>query len=95
MPEATVLIIAAPRRSSAHARRANHGTPRVVTVEQRRISRHTRSRTRNRHTPRILAGIDVAYGALAAYVARHELAVDGAIREYYTVAGTDTPDSSA
>jgi effector-binding domain-containing protein len=42
-----------------------------------------------------LAGIDVAYGALAAYVARHELGVDGAIREYYTVAGTDTPDSSA
>jgi DNA-binding transcriptional MerR regulator len=42
-----------------------------------------------------LAGIDLAYGALAAYVARHELGVDGAIREYYTVAGTDTPDSSA
>ena len=37
----------------------------------------------------------MAYGALAAYVERHELGVDGAIREYYTVAGTDTPDSSA
>jgi hypothetical protein len=24
---------------------------------------------------------------------RHELGVDGAIREYYTVAATDTPDS--
>jgi DNA-binding transcriptional MerR regulator len=42
-----------------------------------------------------LSGIDLAYGALAAYVARHELGVDGAIREYYTVAATDTPDSSA
>lgn len=42
-----------------------------------------------------LAGIDLAYGALAAYVARHELGIDGPIREYYTVAGTDTPNSSA
>jgi effector-binding domain-containing protein len=44
-----------------------------------------------------LAGIDLAHGAgaLAAYVGRHELRVDGPIREYYTVAGTDTPDSSA
>ena len=42
-----------------------------------------------------LDGLDLAYGALAAHVARHELGVDGPIREYYTVAGTDTPDSSA
>ncbi|MGD0811587.1 MAG: MerR family transcriptional regulator [Acidimicrobiales bacterium] len=40
-------------------------------------------------------GTDLAYGALAAYVARHELGVDGPIREYYTVDGTDTPNSSA
>jgi DNA-binding transcriptional MerR regulator len=40
-------------------------------------------------------GIDRAYGKLAAYVARHELAVDGPIREYYTVGGNDTQDSSA
>jgi len=39
--------------------------------------------------------LDLAYGALAAHVTRHELGVDGPIREYYTVAGTDTPDSSA
>ena len=39
--------------------------------------------------------IDLAYGALAAHVARHELGVAGPIREYYTVADTDTPDSSA
>jgi DNA-binding transcriptional MerR regulator len=40
-------------------------------------------------------GLDLAYGALAAHVARDELGVDGPIREYYTVADTDTPDSSA
>jgi DNA-binding transcriptional MerR regulator len=40
-------------------------------------------------------GLDLAYGALAAHVARHELGVDGPIREYYTVADTDTSDSSA
>jgi DNA-binding transcriptional MerR regulator len=39
--------------------------------------------------------IDLAYGAIAAHVARRELGVDGPIREYYTVANTDTPDSSA
>ena len=42
-----------------------------------------------------LDGLDLAYGALAAHIARHELGVDGPIREYYTVADTDTPDSSA
>ncbi len=40
-------------------------------------------------------GLDLAYGALAAHVARHELGVAGPIREYYTVADTDTPDSTA
>ena len=40
-------------------------------------------------------GLDLAYGALAGHVARNELGVDGPIREYYTVADTDTPDSSA
>jgi DNA-binding transcriptional MerR regulator len=40
-------------------------------------------------------GLDLAYGALAAHVARHEIGVDGPIREYYTVTDTDTPDSSA
>ncbi len=39
--------------------------------------------------------LDLAYGALAAHIARHELGVAGPIREYYTVADTDTPDSSA
>ena len=40
-------------------------------------------------------GLDLAYGALAAHVARHELGVDGPIREYYTVAEGDTPNSAA
>jgi len=45
--------------------------------------------------PGSVEGLDLAYGALAAHVARRELGVDGPIREYYTVADTDTPDSSA
>ena len=40
-------------------------------------------------------GLDLSYGALAAHVADRELGVDGPIREYYTVADIDTPDSSA
>ncbi|MFG2842897.1 MerR family transcriptional regulator [Kitasatospora sp. NPDC048296] len=38
--------------------------------------------------------VDRAYGALAAYVARHALAVDGPIREYYLVGQRHTPDST-
>ena len=38
--------------------------------------------------------IDRAYGTLADYVARHALAVDGPIREYYLVDRHDTPDES-
>jgi DNA-binding transcriptional MerR regulator len=40
------------------------------------------------------AEVDRAYGALAAHVARHALAVDGPIREYYLVGRHDSPDSS-
>ncbi len=36
--------------------------------------------------------IDRAYAELASYVARHALAVDGPIREYYLVGGQDTSD---
>jgi DNA-binding transcriptional MerR regulator len=39
--------------------------------------------------------IDRAYGALAAHVTQHALAVDGPIREYYLSSRTDTPDESA
>ncbi len=38
--------------------------------------------------------VDRAYGTLAAYVARHALGVDGAIREYFLVSQRDTGDSS-
>jgi DNA-binding transcriptional MerR regulator len=41
------------------------------------------------------ADVDRAYGALAAYVARHELAVDGPIREYYLVGRRETDDVEA
>src|SRR5579862_580287 len=38
--------------------------------------------------------VDRTYGALAAYVTKHALAVDGPIREYYLVGPFDTPDES-
>jgi DNA-binding transcriptional MerR regulator len=41
------------------------------------------------------ADIDLAYGALARYVAQHTLAVEGAMREYYVVGPHDTTDESA
>jgi len=40
------------------------------------------------------AEVDRAYGALAAYVTRHALAVEGPIREYYLVGQRDTPDTA-
>jgi DNA-binding transcriptional MerR regulator len=42
--------------------------------------------------PGSLADVDRAYGALAAYVASHELRLDGPIREYYLVGRQDTAD---
>jgi DNA-binding transcriptional MerR regulator len=41
------------------------------------------------------ANIDLAYGSLATYVTRHELAVEGPLREYYVVGPQDTPEMSA
>ncbi|MFJ9855598.1 MerR family transcriptional regulator [Streptomyces sp. NPDC101150] len=38
--------------------------------------------------------VDRAYGALAAYVSRHALAVDGPLREYYLIGQRQTPDSA-
>ncbi len=40
------------------------------------------------------ADVDRAYGTLAAYVARHAIAVDGPMREYYLVGQRETPDTS-
>jgi DNA-binding transcriptional MerR regulator len=45
--------------------------------------------------PGSLADVDRAYGALGAYVAGHELQVDGPIREYYLVGRQDTADENA
>ena len=39
--------------------------------------------------------IDLAYGALATHVARHERAADGPLRELYLVGPLDTSDESA
>src|SRR5262249_50742876 len=41
------------------------------------------------------AGLDRAYGSLATYVARHALAVDGPIREYYLAGPLHTADEPA
>jgi DNA-binding transcriptional MerR regulator len=41
------------------------------------------------------ADIDLTYGSLAMYVARHALAVEGPLREYYLVGPHDTGDESA
>jgi DNA-binding transcriptional MerR regulator/effector-binding domain-containing protein len=41
------------------------------------------------------ANIDLAYGSLATYVARHALAIEGPLREYYLVGPQDTSDASA
>ena len=45
--------------------------------------------------PGSLADVDRAYGTLAAYVANHELRLDGPIREYYLVGRQDTADENA
>jgi DNA-binding transcriptional MerR regulator len=39
--------------------------------------------------------VDRAYGALAAHVTEHALAVDGPVREYYVTYRHDTPDPAA
>jgi DNA-binding transcriptional MerR regulator len=39
-------------------------------------------------------GIDRAYGALASYVTRHELAIEGPLREYYLVDHNQSADSA-
>jgi DNA-binding transcriptional MerR regulator/effector-binding domain-containing protein len=41
-----------------------------------------------------LGAIDLAYGALGAYVARHAIGVDGPLRETYLRGLNDTPDQS-
>ncbi|MDT5102952.1 MAG: hypothetical protein QOI25_465, partial [Mycobacterium sp.] len=38
--------------------------------------------------------VDLAYGALGDYATRHEISVDGPLREYYLRFAWDTDDSS-
>jgi DNA-binding transcriptional MerR regulator len=40
------------------------------------------------------SGIDLAYGALGAYVTQHALTIEGPIREYYLVGPADTDDET-
>jgi DNA-binding transcriptional MerR regulator len=39
--------------------------------------------------------VDLAYGALASYVARHTVGLDQPLREYYLIGPHETPDESA
>jgi effector-binding domain-containing protein len=59
--------------------------PLVVPAIEVAIIEHSGSHT----------NIDLAYGALAKYVAQHTLAVEGPVREYYVVGAHDTPDESS
>ena len=96
----------AGRRASRRdlRRRAVHAPPRAG--DHLRPLRHPGPADRPRHQPggagrgtgghRALgtaADVDRAYGTLAAYVARHALAVEGPIREYYLVGQHETADT--
>jgi hypothetical protein len=41
------------------------------------------------------SNIDIAYGSLATYVAKHAIALDGPLREYYVVGPLETADQAA
>lgn len=78
--EATVFV---PCRTPVHP--VGRVIPYVVPSVELAVTLHTGQPT----------GLDRAYGALAAYVTRHALAVDGPIREYYVVGAHETADSAA
>jgi DNA-binding transcriptional MerR regulator len=59
-------------------------TPRLIPAAELAVIEHAGP----------LDGIDRAYGTLATYVARHALAIDGPLREYYLTGQRDTPDSA-
>jgi DNA-binding transcriptional MerR regulator/effector-binding domain-containing protein len=59
-------------------------TPRVIPAAELAIIEH----------PGPYENVDLTYGTLADYVARHAIAVEGPIREYYVVGLLDTPDPS-
>ena len=59
-------------------------TPTLIPATELAIIEH-----RGRHT-----NVDRSYGALGTYVAKHALAIDGPLREYYPVSHLDTPDES-
>jgi DNA-binding transcriptional MerR regulator len=67
---------------NAAFRRSGRVEPRVIPSVELAIAVHTGTH----------ADADRTYGALAAYVADHALAVDGPIREYYLTSSRDTAD---
>jgi effector-binding domain-containing protein len=78
--EATIFI---PCEGSVRA--IGRVTPRVLPAVELATIVHEGSHT----------NIDLAYGALATYVARHAIAVEGPLREYYLVGPHETTDESA
>ena len=79
--EATVFI---PVAGAARAGRAR-GEPLVVPPPSSRSCVHRGS----------LADIDLTYGELGAHVMRHEIGVDGPLREYYLRGFLDDDDPAA
>ena len=41
-----------------------------------------------------LGDADLSYGRLGSYVTRHEISIDGPLREYYLRGAIDTPDEA-
>lgn len=78
--EATIFVPAV-----AEIRRLGRVTPLVVPAVELAVIVHAGSHD----------DVDLAYGALAAYVTDHALQVEGPIREYYLVGRHDTADESA
>src|ERR1700730_13893496 len=75
--KATVFI---PTAGSVGA--VGRAVPLVIPPAELAVARH-------RGSP---ADIDLTYGSLGAYVMKHEISVDGPVREYYLVGLLDTDD---
>jgi DNA-binding transcriptional MerR regulator len=69
---------------------ASRTTPAVGRVEPLLVPAAELAVARHHGSP---AKIDLAYGELGAYVSRHEISVDGPLREYYLVGLLDTDNA--
>jgi hypothetical protein len=45
-------------------------------------------------SPTLVAGRELIYATLGSYATRHEISVDGPLREYYLRGAIDTPDEA-